>query len=140
MQQVILITGTSSGFGAMAARALARAGHHVYATMRDPSANGGAAAAAFAKLAGDEGLALETLALDVTSQVSVDAAVDAVLKQAGRIDILIHNAGHMAFGPTEAFTPEQFARLYDVNVIGTQRLNRAALPAMRAAEIGRAHV
>ena len=44
---------------------------------------------------------------------------------------LIHNAGHMVFGPAEAFTPEQFAQLYDVNVLGTQRVNRAALPQLR---------
>src|SRR5260370_24441348 len=47
------------------------------------------------------------------------------------IDVIIHNAGHMVFGPAEAFTPEQLAQLYDVNVLGTQRVNRAALPQLR---------
>jgi NAD(P)-dependent dehydrogenase (short-subunit alcohol dehydrogenase family) len=54
----------------------------------------------------------------------------------GRIDVLVHNAGHMVFGPAEAFTPEQFAQLYDVNVLSTQRVNRAVLPHMRAAHQG----
>jgi len=136
MQQTILITGASSGFGAMAARALARAGHHVYATMRDLAAHKGEPAAAMEQLARDEGLALRPLALDVTSEVSTEAAVAQVLAEAGRLDVLVHNAGHMGFGPAEAFTPEQLAQLYDVNVVGTQRVNRAALPAMRAAGRG----
>ena len=51
--------------------------------------------------------------------------------EAGRIDVVIHNAGHMSFGPAEAFTPEQFAELYDINVLSTQRVNRAVLPHMR---------
>jgi NAD(P)-dependent dehydrogenase (short-subunit alcohol dehydrogenase family) len=67
----------------------------------------------------------------VTSQPSADAAIKTILEHVGRLDVLIHNAGHMAFGPAEAFTPEQFARLYDINVLGTQRVNRAALPFMR---------
>src|SRR6201999_244513 len=49
----------------------------------------------------------------------------------GRIDVIVHNAGHMVFGPAEAFTPEQFAQLYDINVLSTQRVNRAVLPVMR---------
>ena len=65
------------------------------------------------------------------SQPSVDRAVAEIIAGHGRIDVIVHNAGHMAFGPAEAFTPEQFAELYDVNVLSTQRVNRAALPHMR---------
>src|SRR5690606_28576435 len=54
----------------------------------------------------------------------------------GKLDVVVHNAGHMVLGPAEAFTPEQLAALYDVNVLGTQRVNRAALPFMRAAGSG----
>jgi NAD(P)-dependent dehydrogenase (short-subunit alcohol dehydrogenase family) len=61
----------------------------------------------------------------------VDAAVRQILEEHGRIDVLIHNAGHMVVGPAEAFTPEQLAELYNVNVLSTQRVNRAALPGMR---------
>ncbi|MEH1892819.1 MAG: SDR family NAD(P)-dependent oxidoreductase [Nostoc sp.] len=73
-----------------------------------------------------------TIELDVTSQESANAAVRTILDEEGRLDVVIHNAGHMAFGPAEAFTPEQFADLYNINVLGTQRVNRAALPILRA--------
>jgi len=136
MTQSILITGASSGFGAMAARALARAGYSVHASMRDLAAHDGRPAAEMEALARDEGLALHPLALDVTSDASVEAAAAEVLARSGRLDVLIHNAGHMAFGPAEAFTPEQFLRLYEVNVVGAQRVSRALLPAMRAAGRG----
>jgi NAD(P)-dependent dehydrogenase (short-subunit alcohol dehydrogenase family) len=69
--------------------------------------------------------------MDVSSDTSVDEAVAKVIADAGRIDVLIHNAGHMAYGPAEAFTPEQYAQLYDVNVVSTQRVNRAVLPHLR---------
>lgn len=67
----------------------------------------------------------------MSSQDSVDAGVAAILEEAGRLDVVIHNAGHMVNGPTEAFTPEEFARVYDTNALSTQRLNRAALPHLR---------
>jgi len=131
MKQTILVTGASSGFGAMTARALARGGHRVYASMRDPAARGGVAAAEMTHLADDEALDLHVVALDVTSEASIQSAIDRIIAEAGRLDVLIHNAGHMVFGPAESFTPEQLAQLYDVNVIGTQRVNRVALPHMR---------
>lgn len=137
MQKTILITGASSGFGAMTARALASAGHTVYASMRDPSARG-AAVAEMETLSRDEGVALRPIALDVTSDTSAEAAVRQILSEAGQLDVLIHNAGHMGFGPAEAFSPQQLAQLYDVNVVGTQRVNRAALPHMRS--LGRAQM
>jgi NAD(P)-dependent dehydrogenase (short-subunit alcohol dehydrogenase family) len=61
----------------------------------------------------------------------VDAAVSRVIGEAGRIDVVIHNAGHMVLGPAEAFTVEQLVEVYDVNVLSTQRANRAALPHLR---------
>ena len=72
----------------------------------------------------------------MTSQSSADAALKTILDAEGRLDVLIHNAGHMVFGPAEAFTPEQFAHIYDINVLGTQRVNRAVLPTMRAQRKG----
>jgi len=74
---------------------------------------------------------LRALELDVQSQTSADTAIEQVIATHGHIDVIIHNAGHMVFGPAEAFTPEQYAHLYDVNVLGTQRVNRAVLPHMR---------
>ncbi|GAA0361956.1 SDR family oxidoreductase [Microbispora corallina] len=86
------------------------------------------AAADYAK---EYGVDLRSIELDVSSQESVDAAIAQIEADCGRIDVLIHNAGHMVVGPVEAFTPEQLAELYDVNVLSTQRVNRAVLPGMR---------
>ncbi|QCB92455.1 SDR family oxidoreductase [Cellulomonas shaoxiangyii] len=130
-QQIVLITGASSGFGALTARALARGGGTVYAGMRDTEGRNAPQVRDAADYAAEHSVDLRALELDVSSQPSVDAAVAQVLAEHGRIDVLVHNAGHMVVGPAEAFTPEQLAELYDVNVLSTQRVNRAALPAMR---------
>ena len=135
-QKTILITGASSGFGRMTAEALARAGHIVYASMRDVAGRNAENAAQMADLSAREGVDLRAVELDVQSEPSTNAAVAKIVAEAGRIDVLVHNAGHMMFGPAEAFTPEQFAQQYDVNVLGTQRVNRAVLPHMRAAKQG----
>ena len=128
MKQVILITGASSGFGRMSAEALGRAGHTVHASMRDVAGRNAGNADALSAIEGSD---IRPLDLDVQSEESVDSAVREVIARSGRIDVLIHNAGHMVFGPAEAFTPEQLAEQYDVNVLGTQRINRAALPYLR---------
>jgi NAD(P)-dependent dehydrogenase (short-subunit alcohol dehydrogenase family) len=127
----VLITGASSGFGALTVRALGRRGHVVHAGMRDPGGRNAAAVAALEADARDVGLDLRPVALDVTEEESVTAAVDAVLADAGRIDVVVHNAGHMVLGPAEAFTAEQVAALYDVNVLGAHRVSRAVLPHLR---------
>jgi len=131
IKEVILITGASSGFGALTARALARAGHIVYASMLNTANLNAAEVGAVNRFAIEHEVDLRAIELDVTSQTSVRAAITMVIEEQGRIDIVIQNAGHMAFGPAEAFTPEQFADLYDINVLGTQRVNRAVLPYMR---------
>ena len=131
MQQVILVTGASSGFGALTARALAVGGHTVYASMLDLKGKSAPQAAEAATFAKEHSAKLLTVELDVTAQESADKAIATILKEQGRIDVLVHNAGHMVFGPAEAFTPEQYAEIYDTNVLGTQRVNRAALPQMR---------
>jgi NAD(P)-dependent dehydrogenase (short-subunit alcohol dehydrogenase family) len=127
----IVITGASSGFGALTARALADDGHIVYAGMRDLAGNDVAAAADDEQYARERSVALRPLAMDVTDQNMVDAAISRVLGEVGRIDVIVHNAGHMVLGPAEAFSVEQIAEVYDVNVLSTQRVNRAALPHMR---------
>jgi NAD(P)-dependent dehydrogenase (short-subunit alcohol dehydrogenase family) len=135
-KKVILVTGASSGFGRLSAEALARAGHTVYASMRDIGGHNAANAQAIARLAKETGADLRTVEIDVQSQASVDQGVARIIAEAGRIDVLMHNAGHMVFGPAEAFTPEQYAELYDVNVLSTQRVNRAVLPHMRGRKQG----
>ncbi|HWX01786.1 SDR family NAD(P)-dependent oxidoreductase [Collimonas sp.] len=131
MQQVIVITGASSGFGALAARALAHAGHIVYASMRETKGRNAPQAAEVARYAAEHGVDLRSVELDVAASASVEAGIASIVADCGRLDVVIHNAGHMSFGPAEAFTPEQFAQLYDINVLSTQRVNRAALPQLR---------
>jgi NAD(P)-dependent dehydrogenase (short-subunit alcohol dehydrogenase family) len=84
----------------------------------------------------EHGVDLRAIELDVSHQESVDAAVSRIISEHGSIDVLVHNAGHMVTGPAEAFTPAQLAELYDINVLSTQRVNRAALPHLRAAGKG----
>jgi NAD(P)-dependent dehydrogenase (short-subunit alcohol dehydrogenase family) len=136
MAFVTLVTGASSGFGQMMARDLAHAGHTVYASMRDTNGRNAAQVKESDAYAKAEGIDLRTVELDVQDEASIKAAVDTLIKAHGRIDILVQNAGHMVFGPTEAFTPEQLAELYDVNVLGAQRVMRAVLPHLRAARCG----
>jgi NAD(P)-dependent dehydrogenase (short-subunit alcohol dehydrogenase family) len=134
--KVILVTGASSGFGAMTVRALADAKHIVYAGMRDIGGRNAQAAAAARRYADAHAVTLRPIEMDVSEQASVDGAMAAILAEARRIDVVVHNAGHMVLGPTEAFTPEQIAAVYDTNVLSTQRVNRAVLPAMRAQRDG----
>lgn len=133
---VTLITGASSGFGHLTALELARRGHRVYATMRDPGGRNAEAADALGRIAADDGLALRVIELDVTDDGSVEEAVAAVLSVDGAIDVLVNNAGIGARGLIETFTPEQAGTLFAVNVLGTMRVNRAVLPHMRAQSRG----
>lgn len=136
MPKRVLITGTSTGFGRDAAERLARRGDQVFATMRDVEGRNAEHREALERLATQEGLRLRVLALDVTDQTSVDGAVRAALAEAGGLDVVINNAGVAAIGITEAFTPEQFEQIFDVNVYGVVRVNRAVLPAMRQQRSG----
>jgi NAD(P)-dependent dehydrogenase (short-subunit alcohol dehydrogenase family) len=131
MTEVVLVTGAGSGFGALAARALAKSGHTVYASMRDIEGRNADRVKSTLEYAAAEGVDLRVVELDVLSQDSADGAVATIVKEAGRLDVVVHNAGHLVVGPTEAFTPEEIARVYDTNVLGTQRVNRAALPRLR---------
>jgi NAD(P)-dependent dehydrogenase (short-subunit alcohol dehydrogenase family) len=136
MKSVIVITGASSGFGALAARALAKAGHTVYASMRDSTGHNAAQVDEAKRFSSENNVDLRTIELDVLSEESVNTAIQKIVADNGRLDVVIHNAGHMVFGPAEAFTPEQFAELYDINVLSTQRVNRAALPQLRKQKQG----
>ncbi|TPL03604.1 SDR family oxidoreductase [Mesorhizobium sp. B2-4-14] len=131
MKEVILVTGASSGFGLLSARALAQAGHTVYASMRETTGRNAPRVAEVEAYAKELGVDLRTVELDVSSDPSVTAGVTKIIADNGRLDVIVHNAGHMVFGPAEAFTPEQYAELYDINVLSTQRINRVALPQLR---------
>src|SRR5689334_20191138 len=136
MGKTVLITGASTGFGRDAAERLARRGHRVFATMRDIDGRNAPNRAALLRLAREEKLLLHVLELDVTSDDSVQRAVSFAEREAGAIDAAINNAGQLAMGVCEAFTPEQFTEIMDVNLIGMVRVNRAVLPAMRARRSG----
>lgn len=136
MKKVIVITGASSGFGALAARALAKAGHIVYASMRDTAGRNAREVEAAKKFSAENNVDLRTIELDVLSDDSANTAIRKIVENNGRLDVVIHNAGHMVFGPLEAFTPQQLAELYDINVLSTQRVNRAALPQLRQQKQG----
>ncbi len=136
MKSVIVITGASSGFGALTARVLADAGHTVYASMRGTQDRNAPQVEAVKKYAADHNVDLRSIELDVSSQESADTAIQAIIAKTDRLDVVIHNAGHMVFGPAEAFTAEQLAEQYDTNVLSTQRVNRAALPQLRKQKNG----
>jgi NADP-dependent 3-hydroxy acid dehydrogenase YdfG len=125
MSKTILITGTSSGFGRDTAETLHRAGHTVYASMRDAQGKNREAAEALEKLG------IKTVELDVSDDASVVGGVGSVLAEAGEIDVLVNNAGFASAGVTEAFTAEQAKAIFDTNVIGLLRVTRAVLPSMR---------
>ncbi len=131
MGTTVLITGASTGFGRDAAERLARRGHRVFATMRDTTGRNAEHRATLERLAKAEDLRLRVLELDVTSEESVQNAVDAALREAGHLDVVMNNAGYAGLGITEAYTVEQFQQMFDVNVLGVVRVNRAVLPGMR---------
>ena len=125
MSKTILITGASSGFGRDTAETLARAGHTVFASMREPQAKN----RTHAQQLRNQGIAV--VELDVSSDASVDRAVKEVLERAGRIDVLVNNAGIASAGITEAFTADQAKVVFNTNVVGLLRTSRAVLPTMR---------
>jgi NAD(P)-dependent dehydrogenase (short-subunit alcohol dehydrogenase family) len=123
--RTILITGASTGFGRDTVETLTREGHRVFASFRDIAGRNKSHADAL------RGKDINVVELDVTNNKSVESAVSNVLSQAGRIDVLVNNAGIASAGVSEAFTPEQVRDLFEVNVFGIQRVLRAVLPNLR---------
>jgi NAD(P)-dependent dehydrogenase (short-subunit alcohol dehydrogenase family) len=135
-KQVVLITGSSTGFGRLFVETLARKGHTVFATMRDPAGRNAKNASEIRTLAEKESLPIHVLEMDVTDDGSVERAVNAAVAKAGRIDVAINNAGYYLSGLEEAVTTEQARRLMDTNFLGPVRVNRAVLPHMRRQRSG----
>src|SRR5580698_4902691 len=125
MTRTILITGTSSGFGRVTAERLARDGYRVFAAMRDITGRNRSHADAL------RSQKIGVVELDVTDDRSVDRAIASILAEAGKIDVLVNNAGIASVGVTEAFTSDQAKSIFDTNVIGFLRVTRAVLPSMR---------
>ena len=136
MKSVILVTGAGTGIGKLSALALAEAGHVVYATMRDVEGRNRSRADELRAVSVEKGITLIPLELDVLSQDSADAADATIVREQGRIDVVMQNAGHLVVGPSEAFTPEEMMKVFDTNLFGAQRVNRAVLPYMRKQESG----
>jgi len=114
--KVVLVTGASSGIGAACAGMLAQRGFRVYGTSRKPNGQPGA---------------YRAIAMDVTDDQSVDAAVAGIIKEAGSIDALVNNAGCGLAGAVEDTTSREALRQMDVNFMGAFRVVRAVLPGMR---------
>ncbi|MFD2366854.1 SDR family oxidoreductase [Pseudoduganella sp. GCM10020061] len=131
MQQNIIITGAGGGFGKLTTLALAQAGHNVVGTLRDIEGRNRVVAAEL------RGAGVALVDMDVTSDASVEAGMAAALdKLGGRLDVVINNAGYGVMGLQESFTPEDWQKLFDINVFGMVRVNRAALPTLRAQRRG----
>jgi NAD(P)-dependent dehydrogenase (short-subunit alcohol dehydrogenase family) len=131
MKNIVVVTGESSGFAALTSRALPRAGNTIYASVLETTGRNKPQVKEVEEYAIEHGVDLRAIELDVSSQESIDVALKIIISENGRLDLVIHNAGHMGFGPAEAFTPEQLAQLNDTNLLSTQRVNRATLPHFR---------
>ena len=132
----ILITGAGSGMGLLTARTLMMRGHRVFAGIRDPGGRNRHKADEVARCAEEAGADLDILDLDILDEASCERAAAEVVTKHGRLDVVVHNAAHLYSGASEAFTPGQLLASVDVNAVGAHRLNRAALPVMRAQGAG----
>lgn len=127
---VVLITGTSSGFGRLMAEGFARKGAYVIATMREMEGRNAPAAGELRALSGDD-VTIDVLEIDVLDDRSVSEGVARAIANAGRIDILVSNAGIVVPGPVELQTPADFASNIETNLGGALRMYRAVVPHMR---------
>ncbi len=132
----VLLTGAGTGIAALAAVSLAQAGHTVFASMRDPEGRNVGKAESLRSTTTDAPGSLSVVELDVLSEESAHRAVDGIVEVAGGLDVVVHNAAHLLVGVTEAFSPEEVIRAFDVNAVGALRVNRAVLPVMRRQESG----
>jgi len=123
---VAVVTGTSTGIGLATAAALARGEHNVYATMRNPERT-----PALSQLAATEKLPIKILTMDVDNDASVRQGFAEVLADAGRIDVLVNNAGVPGSGPVEEVPLAEFRRVMETNFFGVLRCIQAVLPGMR---------
>jgi NAD(P)-dependent dehydrogenase (short-subunit alcohol dehydrogenase family) len=127
----IILTGSASGFGYLAAKTLAAKGYTVYATMRNVNGANAAVAAELKQWAADNQASLEVVELDITNDQSVATAVAEITKKTGgKIDVLINNAGISHISVSEALSIQQADQIFQVNVIGADRMMKAVLPFM----------
>jgi NAD(P)-dependent dehydrogenase (short-subunit alcohol dehydrogenase family) len=133
----IIVTGSSSGFGLLTVQTLARQGHTVYATMRNISSKNATAVNNLQQWAQDNKADVRIVELDVTNDDSVNKAIAQIAKDAaGKIDVLINNAGLFIMGLSESLSNQQVDQLFQVNVLGADRMIKAVLPYMHAQNSG----
>ena len=126
MKKVVLIRGSNSGFGYLTAKGAADRGYIVYASMRNTQSKNNARA--------DELSAVENIHvidIDVTDSSSVDEGVSKILEKEGRLDVLVNNAGYYGGGITESYSEQDVEAMFNVNLLGTWRTIKNALPTMR---------
>ncbi|HJZ65600.1 MAG TPA: SDR family oxidoreductase [Candidatus Acidoferrum sp.] len=133
---VVLITGTSTGFGRLFAEKFARNGYSVFASMRRVNGKNAERAAGLRRFAAQNSLPIEVMEMDVADEASVNACINGVVSKAGRLDVLINNAGFAYVDLMEAITIEQAKKIFDTNVFGVQRTMRAVLPQMHKQKSG----
>jgi NADP-dependent 3-hydroxy acid dehydrogenase YdfG len=123
MSKVILITGASSGMGKITAETLSQNGYIVYAGTRDKDMK-------------TDNTSLKNIYIDVTKTDSINSAVDTIMQNEGRIDVLVNNAGYGLIATVEDGTDEEMFDQFNVNVFGLLKTSRAVLPHMREAKDG----
>jgi NAD(P)-dependent dehydrogenase (short-subunit alcohol dehydrogenase family) len=131
-QKVVIVTGSSSGIGLESALLLARNGYYTYATMRSPEKD-----TSIKEAVQKEGLPIRVVQLDVTDDSSVKNGVDHIVSEAGRIDVLVNNAGYPLGGALEDLSMEEIKSQYETNLFGLIRVTQAVLPTMRKQRSGR---
>jgi NAD(P)-dependent dehydrogenase (short-subunit alcohol dehydrogenase family) len=130
MSEKILVTGANGGFGSLIVKRLLARGQRVAASMRDPAGRNRAIAE---ELRAAGAMVVE---IDVTDDASVNAGTQAAIEWLGGLDVLVNNAGIGVVGLQESYTADDYKRLFDVNVFGVQRMNRAVIPRFRAQRRG----
>ena len=126
MEKVALVTGSSSGIGLEAALALARDGYHTFASMRNTTKAG-----ELENAAKKENLPIEIIELDVDKEESIVSAIKKVIADAGRLDVLVNNAGYGQFGCTEDVSVEDFRKQFETNFFSIVRIVQEVAPIMR---------
>lgn len=126
MAKTVLISGTNSGFGYLAAGLLASKGYKVTAAMRNTAGKNAAVAAQLAAMPN-----ITVVDFEATDTASINRAVEGIIAKEGRLDVLINNAGFFAMGIAESFTEDDLRHIHDVNVVGPWRFIRAAMPHFR---------
>jgi NAD(P)-dependent dehydrogenase (short-subunit alcohol dehydrogenase family) len=129
---VAVVTGSSSGIGLATSIALARNGYLTYATMRNLAKRD-----SIQSIADKQHLSIRVVQLDVTDENSIKSAIQSILSEAGRIDLLVNNAGYVLTGAFEDIGINEIKALYETNVFGVIRVTQAVLPIMRKQGSGR---